>query len=84
MQRPLAIDGKTIMKIINNKGCLTKKPKILLNFQMLQNTSYTKVTDFQMSPPLINTLFKTNSKTLLKKKNIIHNTLQKIKRKTPF
>jgi len=78
------------MKIINKKGCLTKKPKILLKFQMFListsqvsnvakhflNKSYQ--TDFQMWPPLINTLFK----TLLEKQNTVHNTLQKIKHDT--
>jgi hypothetical protein len=82
------------MKIINKKGCLTKKPKILLKFQMfLISTSQVSnvakhfldksyQTDFQMWPPLINTLFKTNTKTLLEKQNTIHNTLQKIKHNT--
>jgi len=71
------------MKIINKKGCLT----ITKNTSQVSNVAKhfldkSYQTDFQMWPPLINTLFKTNTKTLLEKQNTVHNTLQKIKHNT--
>jgi hypothetical protein len=71
------------MKIINKKGCLTitKSTSQVSNVaKHFLDKSYQ--TDFQMWLPLINTLFKTNTKTLLKKQNTVHNTLQKIKHNT--